>query len=89
MGFFPKIFVYLDHKVFNVQTLTFPCCHHLTPHFMLCLPTETLSVPGQALKRAQWHPGVLCATVGSGFHVRLARIMFESHNCTKFSPSQM
>lgn len=60
-------------------------------HLIACCvhpQTETVSAPRQALQRAHWHPGPLCATVGFGFHVTLARIMLESHKCTKFSPSQ-
>lgn len=67
---------------FHAVTICHPIirCVHPQP--------ETVSAAGQASQRAQWHPGALCAAVGFGFHVRLARIMFESHNCTKFSPSQ-
>lgn len=51
-------------------------------------PLHAVSAPRQALQKAQWHPGALCATAGFGFHVQLARITFESHNRTKFSSSQ-
>lgn len=60
MGFFPNIFVYLHHKVFNVQTLTLSFFYAVT----ICHPCvhpqpQTVSAPGQAYQRAQWHPGAL------------------------------
>lgn len=49
---------------------------------------ETVSAPRQAQQKAQQCPGALHETVRLGFLDRLARIMLESCNHTKFSSSR-